>query len=841
MSILKRVISLLFCLVMLTSVLASCGTDDSHNHETSESTTEQLQETGSDHTHNETIETLDQHTHTPASAVTENLVDSSCTATGSYDEVVYCSVCNEEISRTQKNVDKKAHDYKEKVSTSTYLKNEANCEDKAVYYYSCYCGEKGTYTFTDGEPNGHDFGEWGVTTEPTESTKGEKRRNCKNCDAYETDVIAELTHDHSRWDTITLEAVDPTCTETGLTEGKKCLKCGEILVAQKTVPANGHTYNLVITAPTCTEKGYTTYTCHCGDSYTADFINALGHTEVTNAAVDPTCTETGLTEGKKCLKCGEILVAQKTVSANGHTYNSVITAPTCTKKGYTTYTCHCGDSYTANFINALGHTEVTDAAVAPTCTTTGLTAGRHCSKCNITLVSQTVVGALGHNMINDMCDKCYYPYIVITTADELKSISDNSSGNYILTNDIDLGGEEWAPIKFFSGILNGNGFKISNFKITGSYTEAGLFGNNSGIIKNLGVEGFTINTSSSAVGGLAGYNNRTITNCYAKGSIEGYTYSCFAGGLVGYNEGTITDCYATGDVKSDSDDVFGCAGGLIGYNYYGTVTNCYATGKVTASSTYADVCDAYAGGLIAYNKYGAIRNCYATGAVESMYAWSNYGNNYAGGLIGYNYCGEILICYAIGDVSAVSLNNSRAGGLVGYFSVGTIENCYATGDVSADCYSNSYSDGSDVGGLVGYIEAGTIGNCYALGDISAYGINSYAGGLAGFNGENGTVKNAYAIGDVYAYCNNGCVGGLVGYNPSGTLSNCYRYSGQQVTVNATGTDAYGYTSTVGTAYSISALTSASFQKNTLGWATCTAWCITDGSHPMLNIGDDSVT
>jgi len=45
MSILKRVISLLLCIVMLTSVLASCDTDDSHNHETSESTTEQPQGT----------------------------------------------------------------------------------------------------------------------------------------------------------------------------------------------------------------------------------------------------------------------------------------------------------------------------------------------------------------------------------------------------------------------------------------------------------------------------------------------------------------------------------------------------------------------------------------------------------------------------------------------------------------------------------------------------------------------------------------------------------------------------------------------------------------------------
>ena len=116
----KRIISLLLCIVMLTSVLASCDTDDSHNHETSESTTEQPQGTESDHTDDETngeeetTEVPGQHTHTSASAVIENLVDSTCKKTGSYDEVVYCSTCNEEISRTQKTVDKKAHDYSQR-------------------------------------------------------------------------------------------------------------------------------------------------------------------------------------------------------------------------------------------------------------------------------------------------------------------------------------------------------------------------------------------------------------------------------------------------------------------------------------------------------------------------------------------------------------------------------------------------------------------------------------------------------------------------------------------------------------------------------------------------------
>ena len=71
------------------------------------------------------------------------------------------------------------------------------------------------------------------------------------------------------------------------------------------------------------------------------------HVEVVDAAVEPTCTETGLTEGKHCSVCGEVLVAQEVVEALGHSYESTVTPPTATADGSIEYTCpNCDDSYT---------------------------------------------------------------------------------------------------------------------------------------------------------------------------------------------------------------------------------------------------------------------------------------------------------------------------------------------------------------------------------------------------------------------------------------------------------------------------------------------------------------
>ena len=130
-----------------------------------------------------------------------------------------------------------------------------------------------------------------------------------------------------------------------------------------------HNYTATVTAPTCTEKGYTTYTCDCGESYIGDYVDELGHD-----------------------------------------YNAVVTDPTCTEQGYTTYTCsRCNDSYKNTYTDALGHNfgEWVET-MAPTCTEKG-EKQRICSR-DATHKETMEIAATGHKFSNEWTYDSGYHY-----------------------------------------------------------------------------------------------------------------------------------------------------------------------------------------------------------------------------------------------------------------------------------------------------------------------------------------------------------------------------------------------------------------------------------------------
>ena len=170
---------------------------------------------------------------------------------------------------------------------------------------------------------------------------------------------------------------------------------------------HSHRYTAVVTAPTCTEQGYTTYTCECGDTYVDNYVDALGHDLMIDEAVPPTCTEIGLTVGEHCTRC-DYKVTQEVVPALGH--DLVIdeeVVPTCTVTGMTAgeHCTRCDYTIAQEEVPALGHNIIDDEAVAPTCTATGLAAGEHCTRCDYK-VAQEIVPMLSHSFKDGICTVC---------------------------------------------------------------------------------------------------------------------------------------------------------------------------------------------------------------------------------------------------------------------------------------------------------------------------------------------------------------------------------------------------------------------------------------------------
>ncbi len=190
--------------------------------------------------------------------------------------------------------------------------------------YTCtVCGR----TKTVATAHEHLWTESGVTA-PTCTEKGYTSYLCSCGETRRDKETAALGHE------IASLTENGDGTHTGYCEREKA-----------TVTESCH-YETKVTEPLCTEQGYTTYTCACGNSYRDDYTEPLGHSHAKKVVYndvyhwyEATCSH----------------VTEKLEFA-AHTYTKTVTAPTCTEKGYTTYACECGYSYQGDFVAATGHT-----------------------------------------------------------------------------------------------------------------------------------------------------------------------------------------------------------------------------------------------------------------------------------------------------------------------------------------------------------------------------------------------------------------------------------------------------------------------------------------------------
>jgi len=226
--------------------------------------------------------------------------------------------------------------------------------------------------------------------------------------------------------------------------------------------------------------------------------------------------------------------------------------------------------------------------------------------------------------------------VEISNIEEFQAIENDSSGDYVIINDIDANdtfnwnsGLGFSPMfntsNPFNGTVDGQGYCIDGLYINNTeswYRAPFNYTGSISILKNINFTNLNI-TSGNYVGGVVAYLRGTIESCSVSGTLNG----------IGY------------------------VGGISGFNYGGTIKKCKASANLTTTGSNTGV-------MVGYERDATLENSYADGSINGDYA--------VGGLVGYLYGGTISNCYSCGSVAG----NDLVGGLVGRLNSSTVTSSY---------------------------------------------------------------------------------------------------------------------------------------------------------------------
>ena len=349
-------------------------------------------------------------------------------------------------------------------------------------------------------------------------------------------------------------------------------------------------------------------------------------------------------------------------------------------------------------------------------------------------------------------------YYEVHTCCELQHMT---SGNYELVNSINCsnttawnGGNGFAPINDFAGVLEGNNHKIVGLFSANNNNPAGIFGGDSSdlgslTISNLQIKNFNIfgSAPAAALVGYRNYNSLNISNC----SLDNTTISnssCVAGFVGGTGNSGYSNTFSGLTVNNLTiNSSNGNAGSLIGC---GSDNLSISSSTVSRASITASYC---AGGFLG-NPNGII--AISNSSADHLTILSS---SPSGGLIGCN--GTVNI-----DSSSVSDSSietgSCAGGLVGGSTVGTIYNSSATN------LTITSTGGAPSGGLTGCASVNSISDSHAV-NVTIVTNSGGVGGLAASTV--GSISNSYVT-NSHLTVNSSWIGGLA-YSVNNDISNSY--------------------------------------------------------------------